>query len=116
MFNSRLAQQIGNEVRQQAPAFIAALFCFFKEEDGIRDLIVTGVQTCALPIWSLIVPWIRQVPHNEATGLLRRQLDKAVARSGRVWHIVHVMSVNPPALRDTIQFYLTIMMRSESVV
>src|SRR2546421_9267466 len=23
---------------------------FFKEEDGIRDLIVTGVQTCALPI------------------------------------------------------------------
>src|SRR2546430_12687014 len=23
---------------------------FFKEEDGIRDLTVTGVQTCALPI------------------------------------------------------------------
>src|SRR5206468_8323549 len=22
-------------------------------EDGIRDLIVTGVQTCALPIWNL---------------------------------------------------------------
>src|SRR5206468_9983839 len=27
---------------------------FFQAEDGIRDLIVTGVQTCALPI-SLIV-------------------------------------------------------------
>src|SRR5206468_4744626 len=27
-------------------------FCFFfQAEDGIRDLIVTGVQTCALPIW-----------------------------------------------------------------
>src|SRR5206468_8970810 len=25
---------------------------FFQAEDGIRDLIVTGVQTCALPIWS----------------------------------------------------------------
>src|SRR5206468_10168754 len=24
----------------------------FQAEDGIRDLIVTGVQTCALPIWS----------------------------------------------------------------
>ena len=24
---------------------------FFQAEDGIRDLIVTGVQTCALPIW-----------------------------------------------------------------
>src|SRR2546421_5041331 len=27
------------------------LFFFFQAEDGIRDLIVTGVQTCALPIW-----------------------------------------------------------------
>src|SRR5712664_4276074 len=25
-------------------------FLFFQAEDGIRDLIVTGVQTCALPI------------------------------------------------------------------
>src|SRR2546430_17488650 len=25
---------------------------FFQEEDGIRDLPVTGVQTCALPIFS----------------------------------------------------------------
>src|SRR5256886_7359441 len=24
--------------------------CFFQAEDGIRDLTVTGVQTCALPI------------------------------------------------------------------
>src|SRR3989440_9178840 len=28
----------------------ACLFFFFQAEDGIRDLIVTGVQTCALPI------------------------------------------------------------------
>src|SRR6478672_10374817 len=27
------------------------LFFFFQAEDGIRDLIVTGVQTCALPIY-----------------------------------------------------------------
>src|SRR2546426_7750895 len=26
-------------------------FFFFKAEDGIRDYKVTGVQTCALPIW-----------------------------------------------------------------
>src|SRR3712207_8522856 len=25
---------------------------FFQAEDGIRDIGVTGVQTCALPIWS----------------------------------------------------------------
>src|SRR5437762_13910084 len=27
-------------------------FFFFQAEDGIRDTSVTGVQTCALPIWS----------------------------------------------------------------
>src|SRR2546421_1268661 len=29
---------------------IVFFFFFFQAEDGIRDLIVTGVQTCALPI------------------------------------------------------------------
>src|SRR5204862_1181146 len=28
-----------------------AVSFFFQAEDGIRDLYVTGVQTCALPIW-----------------------------------------------------------------
>src|SRR6266496_1079051 len=28
-------------------------FFFFQAEDGIRDLYVTGVQTCALPIYGL---------------------------------------------------------------
>src|SRR5688572_30890959 len=29
----------------------SVLFFFFQAEDGIRDLTVTGVQTCALPIF-----------------------------------------------------------------
>src|SRR5256886_6954133 len=29
---------------------VASVFFFFQAEDGIRDLTVTGVQTCALPI------------------------------------------------------------------
>src|SRR2546428_5090817 len=29
---------------------VLLFFFFFQAEDGIRDLIVTGVQTCALPI------------------------------------------------------------------
>src|SRR5699024_9935541 len=32
------------------------IFFFFQAEDGIRDRNVTGVQTCALPIWVPIVP------------------------------------------------------------
>src|SRR2546429_6581375 len=30
-----------------------AFFFFFQAEDGIRDVAVTGVQTCALPIFSV---------------------------------------------------------------
>src|SRR5688572_31476144 len=30
--------------------FVLFFFFFFQAEDGIRDLTVTGVQTCALPI------------------------------------------------------------------
>src|SRR5207245_3202186 len=29
-------------------------FFFFQAEDGIRDATVTGVQTCALPIWAAL--------------------------------------------------------------
>src|SRR5206468_6949211 len=40
-------------------------------EDGIRDLIVTGVQTCALPIWN---------PLPLIPSLRTFSLDAAVAR------------------------------------
>ena len=56
------------------------------------------------------MPWIKQIPVAEASGLLKGEFDKALRRAGRVWHIVHIMSVNPRALRDSIGFYITIMM------
>ena len=31
--------------------FMVFFFFFFQAEDGIRDKLVTGVQTCALPIY-----------------------------------------------------------------
>src|SRR2546422_2218700 len=40
-------------------------FFFFQAEDGIRDVAVTGVQTCALPICR----------HAEALGLLHQGVD-----------------------------------------
>src|SRR2546429_2304353 len=35
-------------------AWSRSSFVFFQAEDGIRDVAVTGVQTCALPILSLL--------------------------------------------------------------
>src|SRR2546430_11111745 len=34
-----------------------SVFFFFQAEDGIRDLTVTGVQTCALPIYEVRLPY-----------------------------------------------------------
>src|SRR2546430_11300354 len=34
----------------------AWFYFFFQAEDGIRDLTVTGVQTCALPIFVVLLP------------------------------------------------------------
>src|SRR5467141_3046558 len=42
-------------------------FFFFQAEDGIRDASVTGVQTCALPIWGAGRP--------EATAAIERAVD-----------------------------------------
>src|SRR5437588_7900549 len=33
--------------------YVVFFFFFFQAEDGIRDHCVTGVQTCALPIWGI---------------------------------------------------------------
>ena len=32
--------------------------------------------------------WITEIPREEATGLLKQELDAAARRSGRVWNIV----------------------------
>ena len=55
------------------------------------------------------MPHIRQVPHEQATGFLKKVLDTAVARAGRIWHIVHVMSVNPRVMDSSMRFYGAVM-------
>jgi alkylhydroperoxidase family enzyme len=55
------------------------------------------------------MPWIEQIGISEASGLLKRQFDAALRRAGRVWNIVHIMSLNPDVLRDSIGFYGTLM-------
>src|SRR5947209_14420264 len=58
-------------------------FFFFQAEDGIRDIGVTGVQTCALPIWrrrsrttgASQVPGTRVREFTFARGCLRDRED-----------------------------------------
>ena len=58
------------------------------------------------------MPWIRQIPIDEATGLLKKLFDEAVQRAGRVWRIVHIMSLNPRALQSSMGLYSTLMFGS----
>jgi len=55
------------------------------------------------------MPYIRQIPVEEATGLLRKLFDAALERAGRIWHIVHIMSQNPRAMDTSMAFYAAIM-------
>ena len=52
---------------------------------------------------------IRQVGTDEATGLLKRIYDEAIARAGKVWGILRVQSLNPPALEAAMGMYKTVM-------
>src|SRR5206468_1472376 len=58
------------------------LFFFFQAEDGIRDLIVTGVQTCALPICRSRARGERLRAGDAASPVARRRTG-ALARDDR---------------------------------
>lgn len=53
--------------------------------------------------------WIRQIPVGEATGLLKKIFDAAIGRAGRVWNIVHVMSLNARSMDASMKFYGAVM-------
>src|SRR5690349_23407464 len=51
---------------------------FFQAEDGIRDLYVTGVQTCALPIYPLGRG--QEIAHVLCQGGIRTAVHGAIAK------------------------------------
>src|SRR5205085_7869883 len=55
-------------------------FFFFQAEDGIRDLTVTGVQTCALPILLLLQLLLGLQPNHR-----RHVLETAVTEDLPSW-------------------------------
>src|SRR5215203_1112079 len=69
--------------------FYCIFFFFFQAEDGIRDIGVTGVQTCALPIYgpgtgiSLARDAVMAAP-------IRKRRFPIVGDGGGVWSHVHI--------------------------
>src|SRR2546425_3904599 len=61
-----------------------SVFFFFQAEDGIRDKLVTGVQTCALPIYMAVTRFSgRRAPDNpKADSITREAYSHEVSSCG----------------------------------
>src|SRR5690349_25011195 len=65
-----------------------SILFFFQADDGIRDLYVTGVQTCALPISSLTLK--REPCHGHwTTSPSNLPSDNGPPRCEHVWATAH---------------------------
>src|SRR5205807_5115818 len=72
---------------------------FFQAEDGIRDYKVTGVQTCALPIYNFrgdtfVAPGSSRVPAEKI------RLQVSVSESCELMSRLLIATSNPGKLRD----------------
>src|SRR3712207_4211959 len=66
------------------------MFFFFQAEDGIRDIGVTGVQTCALPILSMR----GLVQLQNTLGMIRENLNPDVEIEGILPTLVDARTVH----------------------
>jgi alkylhydroperoxidase family enzyme len=55
------------------------------------------------------VAWIKTISVEDAKGELQREYAAAIARAGRVWNIVKLMSLNPHTMRASMGVYLSAM-------
>ncbi len=53
--------------------------------------------------------WIKTVAYEDAKGYLKKQYDEALDRAGRIWNVVRLMSLNPRALKASMDFYSTLL-------
>jgi alkylhydroperoxidase family enzyme len=54
--------------------------------------------------------WIRTIPPEESAGTLRRLYDEAVARAGKVFHVVRLQGLQPEVLEASVELYRRLML------
>ena len=62
----------------------------------------------------LAMAWIRTIAPGEATGLLRRLYDEAIARAGKVFNVLGIQSLRPEVLEIGVQLYEELMFSPRS--
>lgn len=58
--------------------------------------------------------WIRTVPPEEATGLLGRLYREAIARAGKLFHVIRCQSLRPEVLERSTALYVEVMKSERS--
>jgi alkylhydroperoxidase family enzyme len=51
------------------------------------------------------MPYIEQIPPEDATGQAKREYEAAMRRAGRIWNIVAIQSQNGAVMRDSMRLY-----------
>src|SRR5256886_671806 len=99
-----------------------SLFCFFffQAEDGIRDLTVTGVQTCALPISWLVAPslpttiLLTRLSLALAWGTVAGSVLQVAIQLPACWRVLHGIPVrwshSAEGVRDVLVAWLPVVL------
>lgn len=58
--------------------------------------------------------WIRTIAPGEATGLLKRLYDEALARAGKVFNVLRIQSLRPEVLCAGVELYKEVMISPRS--
>lgn len=58
--------------------------------------------------------FIRTIAPGEATGLLKRLYDEAIARAGKVFNVLRIQSLRPEVLEAGVTLYTELMFSPKS--
>ena len=53
--------------------------------------------------------WIHTVDEAEATGVVKKEYDAAIARAGQLYNIVKLFSVRPKSMHAFVELYKIVM-------
>src|SRR5437879_13300360 len=89
--------------------FVGFVFFFFQAEDGIRDTSVTGVQTCALPIFYMVLLGLFSVGIGWITASLQVYLRDTVQMVSvilTVWFWLTPIFITEDQVPERLQFLI----------
>src|SRR5271169_6921750 len=84
IFHGRSGDHDGLKAVLQRGILLNLFSFFFQAEDGIRDATVTGVQTCAIPIFRRWEAWTRDRARHAVSGLTFEEVSVERSEERRV--------------------------------